>query len=160
MASLTLIRNDLGVAGTLRRRTGDDAPAYARALAAELRKEVSGKVRFHSRARALYSTDGSNYRQVPIGVVVPKSAEDIIRAIAICRRCGAPVLAAAAARASRANTVTCRRVRLLQVFQQDSLSIRRRNRPAYSRVRRGARAHVRSGSRHTQSQHAGGHDRQ
>src|SRR6185437_13767136 len=40
----------------------------------------------------LYSTDGSNYRQVPIGVVIPRDNHDVIAAIAICREHGAPVL--------------------------------------------------------------------
>ena len=41
----------------------------------------------------MYATDGSNYRQIPIGLVVPHDAEDVIAAIAACRKYGAPVLA-------------------------------------------------------------------
>ena len=41
-------------------------------LALELRARVRGEVRFDNGSRALYATDGSNYRQVPIGVVVPQ----------------------------------------------------------------------------------------
>lgn len=41
----------------------------AHALEAELRKRLEGEVRFDEGSRALYATDGSNYRQVPIGVV-------------------------------------------------------------------------------------------
>ena len=41
----------------------------------------------------MYATDGSNYRQIPIGLVVPRDAEDVIAAIAACRKYGAPVLA-------------------------------------------------------------------
>lgn len=61
-------------------------------LEAELRGAVSGEVRFDSGSRAVYSTDGSNYRQLPIGVVVPKTREDIIQTVAICNKYGAPVL--------------------------------------------------------------------
>jgi len=61
-------------------------------LEAELRRELRGEVRFDDGARALYSTDGSNYRQVPIGVVVPKDSVDVMRAIAVCRHFGAPLL--------------------------------------------------------------------
>ena len=41
----------------------------------------------------MYSTDGSNYRQVPIGLVVPRDADDVVAAVAACRKYGAPVLA-------------------------------------------------------------------
>ncbi|BDG10531.1 FAD-binding and (Fe-S)-binding domain-containing protein [Anaeromyxobacter paludicola] len=64
----------------------------ARALEADLRRVVAGEVRFDAGSRALYATDGSNYRQVPIGVVVPRSEEDVVATIALCRRHGAPVL--------------------------------------------------------------------
>ena len=45
-------------------------------LAAVLRSRVRGEVRFDDGDRALYSTDASNYRQIPIGVVVPRDADD------------------------------------------------------------------------------------
>jgi len=89
----TLLHRDPFTANDVRVRPGDTPPDYAAALARDLRAEISGEVRFDSGARALYATDASNYRQVPIGVVVPRSAEDIISAIAICRNYGAPVLA-------------------------------------------------------------------
>src|SRR5436305_4934500 len=62
-------------------------------LAAELRKHVRGEVRFDRGSRALYATDGSNYRQVPIGVVIPRDLDDVIATVAAARRYGAPVLA-------------------------------------------------------------------
>jgi FAD/FMN-containing dehydrogenase/Fe-S oxidoreductase len=49
-------------------------------------------VRFSPGDRALYATDLSAYRQVPIGVVVPKDADDVVAALAACREHGAPVL--------------------------------------------------------------------
>src|SRR3954454_25040695 len=64
----------------------------ARPLAAALEKNVRGEVRFDAGSRALYATDGSNYRQVPIGVVIPKDVDDILATIATCRQFGAPVL--------------------------------------------------------------------
>lgn len=64
--------------------------------AVELRKALSrnvrGEVRFDRGSRAMYATDGSNYRQIPIGLVVPHDADDVIAAIAVCRKYGAPVL--------------------------------------------------------------------
>ena len=49
----------------------------AEGLAAELQRRIAGEVRFDRGSRALYATDLSIYRQVPIGVVIPKSAEDV-----------------------------------------------------------------------------------
>ncbi|HEY1371434.1 MAG TPA: FAD-linked oxidase C-terminal domain-containing protein [Candidatus Binatia bacterium] len=63
------------------------------ALAAELRERVRGEVRFDDASRALYATDGSNYRQTPIGVVLPRDIDDVVATIAAARRHGAPVLA-------------------------------------------------------------------
>ncbi len=57
-----------------------------------LKKTVRGEVRFDAGSRALYATDASNYRQVPLGLVVPRDADDVIAAVAACRRFGAPVL--------------------------------------------------------------------
>src|SRR6266487_3618053 len=65
----------------------------AAALASELRREVRGEVRFDDGSRALYATDASNYRQVPIGVVIPHDANDVIATVAIAREFGAPILA-------------------------------------------------------------------
>ena len=62
-------------------------------VAANLRERVDGEVRFDPGSRAAYSTDGSNYRQVPIGVVVPRTPEAAERdAVAVCREHGVPVL--------------------------------------------------------------------
>ena len=64
----------------------------ALALATELRGRIKGEVRFDAGTRAIYAHDSSNYRQVPFGVVVPKDSEDVVAAIEVCRRHGAPVL--------------------------------------------------------------------
>ena len=57
-----------------------------------LTREIRGEVRFDRGSRALYATDGSNYRQIPIGLVVPRDAEDVVAAVGVCRTYGAPVL--------------------------------------------------------------------
>ncbi len=62
-------------------------------LAKELSANLRGEVRFDDASRALYATDASNYRQTPIGVVLPRDAEDVEAGLAICRAHGAPVLA-------------------------------------------------------------------
>jgi FAD/FMN-containing dehydrogenase/Fe-S oxidoreductase len=78
----------------------DIAPSPARAvdldvaaLEAALRRHLRGEIRFDSGSRALYAADGSNYRQVPIGVVVPRDKEDVLATVAICRDHRAPLLA-------------------------------------------------------------------
>ncbi|HTH02138.1 MAG TPA: FAD-binding and (Fe-S)-binding domain-containing protein [Vicinamibacterales bacterium] len=69
-----------------------DAFPEAADLAQALTREVRGEVRFDRGSRALYATDGSNYRQIPIGLVVPRDADDVVAAVAVCRKYGAPVL--------------------------------------------------------------------
>jgi FAD/FMN-containing dehydrogenase/Fe-S oxidoreductase len=69
-----------------------DVFAQAAGLEQELKQTVRGEVRFDRGSRALYATDGSNYRQVPIGLVVPRDAEDAIAAVAACKKMGAPIL--------------------------------------------------------------------
>ncbi len=54
--------------------------------------QIHGEVRFDRGSRALYATDGSNYRQIPIGVVVPRDTDDVLAAISVCREFGAPLL--------------------------------------------------------------------
>src|SRR6185437_7126958 len=44
-------------------------------------------------SRALYATDSSNYRQVPIGVVIPRDVDDVVAAVLTCHRFDVPVLA-------------------------------------------------------------------
>jgi FAD/FMN-containing dehydrogenase/Fe-S oxidoreductase len=69
-----------------------DTFAEAAELEHELRQTVAGEVRFDRGSRALYSTDASNYRQIPIGVVVPRDKDDVLATLAACRKYGAPVL--------------------------------------------------------------------
>src|SRR5579862_7839596 len=68
--------------------------AFPRAseLEKELLSHLQGEVRFDAGSRALYATDASNYRQIPIGLIVPRNIEDVIAATEICRRFNAPIL--------------------------------------------------------------------
>jgi FAD/FMN-containing dehydrogenase/Fe-S oxidoreductase len=60
-------------------------------LRQELEKQIEGEVRFDTISRALYSTDASVYQIEPIGVVIPKKREDILRTLEICRRRRCPI---------------------------------------------------------------------
>jgi FAD/FMN-containing dehydrogenase len=74
-------------AGTAARpRIGDSA------LAARLRRELEGEVLFDAFSRGRYSTDASVYQIEPLGVVVPRSDQDVVRTIQIAAEEGVPVL--------------------------------------------------------------------
>ncbi|MDQ3856660.1 MAG: FAD-binding oxidoreductase, partial [Chloroflexota bacterium] len=62
------------------------------ALERDLAANIKGEVRFDGGTRALYASDLSIYRQVPIGVVVPRDTDDVVAAVAVCRRHNAPIL--------------------------------------------------------------------
>lgn len=61
-------------------------------LERDLRQVISGEVRFDNGSRALYATDSSQYRQVPIGVVLPKNVDEVIATVAICHQYKAPIV--------------------------------------------------------------------
>jgi FAD/FMN-containing dehydrogenase/Fe-S oxidoreductase len=66
--------------------------AAHRELEALLKQTLRGDVRFDLGSRALYANDSSNYRQLPVGVVLPRDAADVEAALAACRATGAAVL--------------------------------------------------------------------
>src|SRR6476660_3010978 len=68
------------------------ADAERRVLETALRRALAGEVHFDDGHRALYATDASNYRQPPIGVVVPRTSDDVLATVALCRAYGAPLL--------------------------------------------------------------------
>ena len=90
MTRRTLLRTEKNVAPFA--QAAKSAQVDAAALAEALRAEVRGEIRFDRGTRALYATDGSNYRQVPIGVVLPRDADDVLATVALCREFGAPLL--------------------------------------------------------------------
>jgi FAD/FMN-containing dehydrogenase/Fe-S oxidoreductase len=70
-----------------------DAPLQEpRSISAALRSRIEGEVRFDRGSRAMYSTDASNYRQLPVGVVIPRTMDDVVETIAVCKEFGLPVL--------------------------------------------------------------------
>src|SRR3984957_854575 len=63
------------------------------ALESQLRSTIEGEVRFDAGTRAAYATDASNYRQVPVGVVIPRHEGDVIAALSLARENSIPILA-------------------------------------------------------------------
>ena len=62
------------------------------ALEAELRGRIRGEVRFGAGDRGIWASDAGNYRMIPIGVVLPRDADDVLETVAAARRHGAPIL--------------------------------------------------------------------
>ncbi len=73
-------------------RVHEQAFPAAAELESALRQSIRGEVHFDPAAKALYSTDASNYRHIPIGVLFPCDEDDVIAAVAVCRRFDAPIL--------------------------------------------------------------------
>lgn len=73
--------------GTSRQRND-----VSRDLEAELRSSIGGEVRFDAASRAMYATDHSVYRHVPVGVVIPRDNDDVIATVAACHERGVPIL--------------------------------------------------------------------
>ena len=63
------------------------------ALRRDLEQHLSGEVRFDAVSRALYSTDASVYQIEPLGVVVPRTRDDVVRAVEIAARHGVSITA-------------------------------------------------------------------
>ncbi len=96
MSTLTTLRQKTESDRFQRQHVDDTRTSHgvdAQTLAAELRATLEGEVRFDDGSRALYATDGSNYRQVPIGVVIPRHIADVERTVELARQYGAPILA-------------------------------------------------------------------
>jgi FAD/FMN-containing dehydrogenase/Fe-S oxidoreductase len=64
-----------------------------RELRRRLERTVDGEVRFDAGAKGLYASDASNFRQIPIGVVVPRTIDDVVATHAACHELDAPILA-------------------------------------------------------------------
>ena len=74
----------MGMAGSMELDVG--------ALERDLRRATEGEVRFDRAALAMYANDASNFRQVPIGVVIPKTLDDVVATHRVCSDHGAPVV--------------------------------------------------------------------
>ena len=141
-----------------------------RALASALQRELRGEVRFDDGSRAAYSTDASNYRQVPIGVVLPRDVDDVIKTVALCREHGAPITSRGGGTSLAGQTCNVAVVIDYSKYMDRVLEIdparAHRARAARLQPRRApaaggaARADLRPRSRDAQPQHAGRDDRQ
>src|SRR6202046_1028860 len=70
----------------------DHGPALREKLPTRLGREPSGEVLFSRADRGRYATDASIYQIEPVGILVPRTIEDVATAIAIARESGVPVL--------------------------------------------------------------------
>ncbi|MEX3968371.1 FAD-binding and (Fe-S)-binding domain-containing protein [Paraburkholderia sp. EG286B] len=66
--------------------------ALLQSLEADLKAALRGEIRFDAGSKALYASDASNYRQVPLGVVLPADVDDLATALEVCKKHGAPFL--------------------------------------------------------------------
>jgi FAD/FMN-containing dehydrogenase/Fe-S oxidoreductase len=81
-------KTDPRLAGPPRGRVAVDVRGLRRAL----KRAVEGEVRFDAASLAMYANDASNFRQVPIGVVVPKTLDDIVATHRVCAQYAAPIV--------------------------------------------------------------------
>lgn len=61
-------------------------------LRAKLEAQTSAEVRFDAATRAIYASEASNYRQLPIGIVIPRTVDDIVTTVRLCKEAGMPIL--------------------------------------------------------------------
>ncbi|MGA2232254.1 MAG: FAD-binding and (Fe-S)-binding domain-containing protein, partial [Tepidisphaeraceae bacterium] len=89
-----LRKSENGRFNRLRQDDSRTAPGVDAAISLEqaLRNVIDGEVRFDKGTRALYATDGSNYRQAPIGVVIPRHIQDVQTTVRLAREHDAPIL--------------------------------------------------------------------
>src|SRR6201987_2527378 len=76
-----------------------------RPLHVALRNALGSAVRFDTAQKSVYASDASNYRQVPIGVVVPRSLEQVVEGVAICHENRVPLLVRGAGTSMSGQTV-------------------------------------------------------
>src|ERR1700747_2268203 len=97
-----------------------DSFSQAVELELELRAKIKGEVRFDPGSRGAYSMDASNYRQVPIGLVIPVDEADVIAAVAVCRKFGAPILSRGGGTSLAGQGLQCcSRLRFFKICESD-----------------------------------------
>jgi FAD/FMN-containing dehydrogenase/Fe-S oxidoreductase len=106
------------------------------ALQRRLRARVGGEVRFDAGTRGAYATDASNYRQLPLGVVLPHTPDDAVATLETCREHGAPVVSRGGGTSLAGQATNAGVVVDWSKFQRDILELDADRRRA--RVRSGA----------------------
>ena len=94
-----------------------------RSLEAELRRRISGEVRFDAYSRAMYSTDASIYQMEPVGVVIPRNADDVAAVVATCREAGVALLPRGAGTSLAGQTVNHAVVLDFSKYMRDVLEV-------------------------------------
>ena len=61
-------------------------------LRSKLEAQTLAEVRFDAATRAIYASEASNYRQLPIGIVIPRSVDDLVTTVRLCKEAGIPIL--------------------------------------------------------------------
>lgn len=69
----------------------DFAAERSAALVRYLRKHTSAEVRFDEASRNLYATDASHYQIRPLGVVLPRTPDDLVAVVQIARDVGVSI---------------------------------------------------------------------
>lgn len=58
----------------------------------KLAAQTTAEIRFDAATRAVYASEASNYRQLPIGIVIPRTIDDLVKAVALCEDADLPIL--------------------------------------------------------------------
>ncbi len=145
-------------------------PLDANALHAALLGSVAGEVRFERLDRALYSTDASVYQIVPLGVVLPRTLDDVRAVLAVAARFGVPVTARGGGTSQAGQSIGAGIILdfskyFNEVLEIDAAARWARVRPGcvledLNRQTKAARAPVRTGYFHRQPRDPRRHDRQ
>ena len=104
--------------------------SHLNTLYQDLRRQIDGEVDFTPAGVALFTSDASNYRQIPLGVVFPRSDEDIRLTINACRQHQVPALMRGAGTSQNGQTVNEAVIIDCSRFMNQVLSIDVENRSA------------------------------
>ncbi|WP_156773641.1 FAD-binding oxidoreductase, partial [Paraburkholderia tropica] len=61
-------------------------------LRQQLGAQTTAEIRFDPATRAMYASEASNYRQPPIGVVIPRTIDDFETTVELCAQLGVAIL--------------------------------------------------------------------
>ncbi len=97
---------------------------------AELAPVLQGDADFSAAGVAMFTSDASNYRQIPLGVVFPKTEDDINLTVSLCRKHRLPILMRGAGTSQNGQTVNEAVILDCSRFMNQVLSIDLENRTA------------------------------